>query len=162
MSKSRGLKEALKELDEAVTATLAFFNDLDPSDLPTLLKAFSQLKDNKDQLSMLEKLISDQYQQLSYEVVPDAFEANGFDSVKLHGRNFILSTRVNASIPEDKREFGYKWITEVAQVPELIRPSVNSRQLSSFAQSFFEINGRWPPEEAMNVHKQPYIQVRKA
>ncbi len=155
-------KDALKALDKSVSDTLAYFEGLDPSDLPTLLRSFALLKENKEKLSQLESLISDLYQKYSYEVIPNAFEANGFDSIKLAGKNFILSTRVNASIPEDKREFGYKWLTSEAKVPELIKPTVNARQLSSFAQTYFEAHGAWPPEEAMNVHKQNYIQVRKA
>ena len=162
MSNTPKLRETLKTLDAAVTDTLAYFDEIDPSDLPTLLKSFALLKDNKDKLSLLEKLVSEQYQKLSYEVIPNAFEANGFDSVKLAGKNFILSTRVNATIPEDKREFGYAWIADVAKVPELIRETINPKQLSSFVTQYFEANGCWPPEEAMSVHKQPYIQVRKA
>lgn len=162
MTKPAKFREVLKDLDATVTETLGFFEELDPSDLPTLLKAFAHLKDNRDKLVMLEKLISELYQKLSYETIPNAFEVSGFDSIKLAGRNFILSTRVNASIPEDKREFGYRWITDVAKVPELIRETVNPKQLASFATAYFEANGAWPPEEAMNVHKQPYIQVRKA
>lgn len=162
MSETPKLKDALKALDAAVSDTLAYFENIDPSDIPTLLKSFALLKDNKEKLSTLEKIISELYQKLSYEVIPNAFETQGFDSVKLAGRNFILSTRVNASIPEDKREAGYNWLINEAKVPELIRETVNSKQLSSFASNYFEAHGAWPPEEVMNVHKQNYIQVRKA
>ena len=162
MSDKPKLKDVLKALDSAVADTLAYFDQLDPSDLPTLLKSFALLKDNKEKLTELEKLTSECYQKLSYEVIPNAFEANGFDSIKLAGKNFILATRVNASIPENQREFGYKWIADVAKVPELIRETVNPKQLSSFATQYFEANGAWPPEEAIKVHKQPYIQVRRA
>jgi len=162
MSTTRPLRDIIKELDGAVGNTLAYFEGLDPSDIPTLLKAFALLKENKEKLSALSDTISDCYQKHSYEVIPNAFEATGFDSIKIGGRNFILSTRINASISEDQREFGYKWLTDVAKVPELIRETVNSRQLSSFASSYFEAHGAWPPEEVMKVHKQPYIQVRKA
>jgi hypothetical protein len=89
-------------------------------------------------------------------------ESQGFDSVKSGGKNFILSTRVNASIPEDMREPGYRWLTDVAKVPELIVPRVNPKQLSSFVKSYFEAHAEWPPEDAIKVHMQNYIQVRKA
>ncbi len=156
------LKQVLEALDEAVMDTLAYFDQLDPSDFPTLLKSFALLKDNKEQLTALEEMISKQYQKLSYEVIPNVFETLGMDSTKINGRNFILSTRVNASIPENKSEFGYKWLTEVAKTPELIKQSVNSRALSSFITTYFETHGEWPPEEAITIHKQNYIQVRKA
>lgn len=155
-------KEVLKQLDAAVADTLVHFDQLDPSDLPTLLKSFALLKDTKETLSGLEETISSLYQKLSYETIPNAFETLGFDSVKTAGKNFICSERVNASIPADKRELGHKWLTEVANIPELIVPTVNAKQLSSFVKTYFETNAEWPPEDAMNVHLQRYIQVRKA
>lgn len=162
MSETPKLRDALKALDSAVNDTLAYFEGVDPSDIPTLCKSFALLKDNKEKLSFLEEVISKLYQKLSYEVIPNAFETNGFDSVKLAGKNFILATRVNASIPENKREAGHDWLINQAKVPELIKSSVNSKQLSSFVTSYFDAHGCWPPEDVMSVHKQTYVQVRKA
>jgi len=162
MADNRKLSQVLDELSEVVGDTLAYFDKLDPSDLTTLLKSFSLLKENNDKLKGLSELIGSLTQNLSYEVIPNAMEANGFDSVKLGGKNFILSTRINASIPEDQRDVGYKWLTEVAKTPELIVPRVNAQQLSSFVKTYFETHAEWPPEEAIRVHKQNYIQVRKA
>jgi len=59
------------------------------------------------------------------------------------------------------REAGHKWINEVAKVPELIIPNVNPRSLSAFVKGYFEDNAMWPPEDAIKVHKQRYISIRK-
>jgi len=155
------LSEVINDLSECITDVLAHFDKLDRSDLKALLKSFAHLKENNDRLKPLVEMIGKLYQELSYEVIPNAMEAHGFDSVKLDGRNFIVSTRINASIPEDQREFGHKWLTEVANTPELIVPRVNPQQLSSFVKTYFETHAAWPPEEAIKVHKQNYIQVRK-
>lgn len=160
-SAKKTLKSILGELDGAVTDMLCYFEQADPSDLPTLLKAFALLKDNKEKLSELEELVSKQYQKLSYEILPNAFETLGFDSVKVGSKSFSVSTRINANIPEDKRDAGHDWIINVAKVPELIKPTVNAKQLSSFIKTYFETHGHWPPEEAITVHMQNYIQVRK-
>lgn len=160
-AKKPTFKQILSDLDGAITDMLCYFEQVDTSDLPTMLKAFALLKDNKEKLSSLEEIVSKQYQKLSYEILPNAFETLGFDSVKVGSRNFSVSTRVNANIPEDKRDVGHKWIIEVAKVPELIKPTVNAKQLSSFVKTYFETHGQWPPEEAINVHMQNYIQVRK-
>lgn len=156
------LREALNILDDAVGNMLAHFHQLDNSDITTLLTSFALLKENKDKLSSLEETVSKQFQQLSYETIPEVLEAYKMQSVKIAGRNFILSTRVNANISEAQREVGYKWIIEEAKVPELIKPTVNAKQLASFVNSYFETHGKWPPEEAITVHMQNYIQVRKA
>lgn len=156
------MRRALADLDEAVNDMLAYFSTIDPSDVPTLLKAFALLRDNKDILTRLEKAVSAQYEKLSYQVIPETFETLGYESIKIDGRNFIISTRVNASIPEDKRAAGLEWLTNEAKIPELIKPTVNSKQLSSFVTAYFNEHGKWPPEEVMTVHKQNYTQIRKA
>jgi len=137
-------------------------NTLDVNDIPKLLAAYKQLNEIKDVVDEVYKTTHEQHQKLSYEIIPDAFETFKFDSVKAHGRNFVMSVRINASIPEDMRTAGYKWITEELRVPELIKPTVNSKQLSSAVKGYFEANAMWPPEDAIKVHKQRYIAIRKA
>lgn len=160
--KKQSFGEVLRLLDDAVRETLVYFDKLDPSDLPTTLKAFLLLRTHKETLDSLSKTIDELYRRYDYEILPEAFETLGFDSVKTAGRNFILSTRVNASIPENLRSAAHKWLTEEAKIPELITERVNPKQLSSFAQSYFYQHGKWPPEELIKIHKQNYIQVRKA
>jgi hypothetical protein len=140
---------------------MVYFDQVDRSDLTTLLRAFAFLKENNDRLKSLAETMDKLYRELSYEVIPNAMDASGFTSVKCDGKSFTVSTRINASIPEDKRDVGYKWLTEVAKTPELIVPRVNSQQLSSFVKTYFETHAEWPPEEAITIHKQNYIQVRR-
>ena len=156
------LKDALKVLETAVTNTLAHFDQLDRSNLPEILTSFAGLKECKEQLDIHQKLVSELYQQFSYEVVPNVLKANNLESAKSRGRLFTIATRVDASIPEDLRTTGYDWIKNVAKVPELIVPRVNPKQLSSFAKAYFEAHAEWPPENVMKVHLQEYIQVRRS
>jgi len=162
MSEKLKFKTALEQLSSTITDVMVTFDGIPSTDLPTLLKAFAELRDNKKRLEELLKSITLLYTTLDNKVIPDAFEALGFDSVKSSGRNFILSTRINANITEDKRPAAHKWIEEEAKVPELIQSRINPKQLSSFVAEYFETNGKWPPEDLISVHKQNYIQVRKA
>lgn len=84
----------------------------------------------------------------------------GIDSIKSKGRNFIVGVRLNASIPLDKRESGFKWLRENG-LDSLIAPAVNSKSLSSAITQYIEANAIEPPEDAMTVHKQKYTSVRK-
>lgn len=156
------LSVALEQLSQALTNTIVFFDDVKPDDLPTLLKAFAELKTHKSRLDELAKSMNLLYATLNNKVIPDAFETLGFDSVKAGGRNFILSTRINANITEDKRAAAHRWLEDEANVPDLIQSRVNPKQLASFVSEYFENNGKWPPEELISVHMQNYIQVRKA
>lgn len=163
MNDAPKLKTALAETDKAVAAAAVFVtSELDRNDLPTMLKAFKELDEAKKYLADIEKALVATHKMLSEQMIPEAFENNGFDSVKLAGRNFIVSTRINASIPEDKRSAGFEWLRTVANVPELIVQTVNSKQLSSFVSSYFEEHAIMPPEEAISVHQVKYTSMRKA
>lgn len=162
MTEKPRVKDVLAQLQGLVADMVITIQALDKNDIPTLLAAYKQLNEVKDIVDDVYKITHEQYQKLSYEVIPDAFESNKFDSVKAHGRNFVVSVRINASIPEHMRAAGHKWINEVAKVPELIIPSVNSRSLSSYVKDYFETNAMWPPEDAIKVHKQKYTSIRKA
>lgn len=156
------LKDALKTLGDAVSDVSLTLEGLDYSNLPVLLKAFQEIHDAKSTLDDLSEIVDTMYKKLSYERVPNALEANGFDSVKSGGKNFIVSVRVNASIPAELRANGFKWLKDVAKAPALITETVNPKSLSSFVTSYFEANAMWPPEDAIRVHKQKYTSIRKA
>jgi hypothetical protein len=156
------LNEALDTLEECVTDTLVFFEKLDPTNLTLMLQAFDRLGQAYDRLNTTTKLLGELYDKYSYEVIPTAFETMGIDALKTAGRNFILSTRLNASIPENMRDAGNKWVAEIAKCPELIIPRINPKQLSSLVKAYFEAHAELPPEDAVKVHQQKYIQVRKA
>ena len=163
MSDNPKLKTALAELDKAVQSAASFVTtELDRNDIPTMLRAFKEIDEAKKYLAEIEKVLTATHKSMSEQMIPEAFENNGFDSVKTAGRNFIVATRLNATIPEDKRSAGFEWLRNVAHVPELIIQTVNSRQLSSFVSSYFEEHAVMPPEEAISVHQVKYTSMRKA
>lgn len=157
------LSAALKQLELAVQATAIHFSSLDPNDIPTLLKSYKQLDENRDMLETLTKIIKQIHQECSYNTIPTAFENNGgIDSVKLAGRNFIVSVRLMANISIQSRETAHKWLIEEAKIPELIVPTVNSKSLSAFIKGYFEANAKMPPENSgISIHNQKYTQMRK-
>lgn len=160
------LNEAITILDDSVTSTLVFFEQLDPSNITTMLQAFQGLGVAHDRLSSLVKILGELYDKFSYEVIPNAFNwddpNNRIEGLKVSGYNFILSTRVNASIPENMRAAGNKWVAEVAKCPDLLISRINPKQLTSLVKTHFETYAEYPPEDAVKVHQHPYIQVRKA
>ena len=162
MSEQPKFSDTLKDLNKAVLATAVLFENMDYANLPVLLKEFEKLHVIRQNLKDQYEVINSIYEKLSYEKIPAAFEANGFDSVKSGGKNFILSVRINASIPQEHKDEAFKWVKDDAKIPELIVPSINPKSLSSFVKSYFEANAMWPPEEAIKVHKQKYTSIRKA
>lgn len=154
-------KDALVDLANAVENTSKFFGNLDPNDLPNTLRAFKQLHENSTMLDSIKKVVDALYDQYAQDVIPTAFEANGIDSMKLQGRNFILTGRLFCSIPEDKKEEGFKWLSEHG-LSALIKPNVNAKQLTSAIAAMLEDEAILPPESAISQHTQKLIVVRKA
>ncbi len=161
MTETPKAKDVLKQLQHVVAGMVVIIQGLDKNDVPKLLSAYKELHEIKAVVDEAQILITEQHHKLSYEVIPDAFETLGFDSVKRHGKNFVVSVRINASIPAHMREAGYKWLRDEAKVPELIVPAVNPKSLSAFVKEYFETNAMWPPEDAIKVHKQRYTAIRK-
>ena len=156
------MKDSLTALEKATLDMAAIIATLNPDDIPTLARAFKALYECRQQHEAISKIIDTNYRKLADEVLPQAFKNAEIDSIKLAGRNFYLTTRTNASIPEIKQAEGFKWLREVAKCPELIAERVNAKQLSSVVARHFEEFGELPPEDAVTVHFQETIAMRKS
>ena len=161
MTEEINVAKALQLLAEAIDKATDTINSLDKADIHLVLKAYKQLGDYKERFEQLDKIVSGLHKKMSNETVPEALEAQGLDSVKSGGYNFIIAARLSASIPEEKREEGFKWLADHG-MDYLIRPAVNSRSLSTALKSYMEEKGETPPEDAVTVFNQKYTQVRRA
>ena len=155
------LKQLLNDLQKTAQETVIDMSNTDPNDLPTLLKKFKELHEAKELLGAINEVIISLYTMFSYDKIPTAFQDSGFESIKIHGRNFILSGRMNCSINKENEMLAHKWLEENG-LSALIKPNVNSKSLTSAINEYFEANAKFPPPELIKAHKQSYIQVRKA
>ena len=154
------LKDTLIQLEKLVVSGALEFDSIGKNDIPTLLKFYKTLSEEFAALEKITEIVGNLKQKLSYETIPDAFENVGYDSVKLLGRNFIVGVRLNATIPLEMRDSGYKWLREV-KLDNLILPTVNPKALSSAVKSYIEETGFEPPNDAVKIHKQKYTSIRK-
>jgi hypothetical protein len=155
------MTEVMRMLDKGISTLINDVEATDKTNIKELLKSFQKLRDVKERLDEHAELIDKMYSQYSYKVIPDAMEAEGFDSIKANGKNYIVAVRTNASIPEHKRTAGFAWLQQHAGA-ELIVSTVNPRTLTSFIKTYIEETGMQPPEEAVTLHMQKYMSVRKA
>lgn len=156
------LRDTIAALELAAANAGVVVAGIDPTNLNQMLTAFGMLHDAKRQLGNALEYITGLHRRLSEEVIPEALQNAGIDSLTVAGKRFAVSTRVNASIPLAKKEAGFKWLRDVANCGDLINESVNAKQLSSFIEAYFEEHAVLPPEEAITVHMQQYTTVRKA
>ena len=160
MTAPMSVTEALKHLKAAVSNAHNVVLGVDQNDLNTLLKAFKLIANHKKEIDDIADNIGTLHKKLQTETVPQALEALGFDSVKLGGYNYILSARLFANIPVDRKDEGFEWLHSVG-LENLIVPTVNPKSLSSAIKAFEEDKGESPPD-CITVHRQKYVQVRKA
>lgn len=155
----KSLRETIKDLSAAVSKTSDYFSQLDPTDLPNLLKSFKLLRDNRDSLKTCYELIEMLYKKCSEETIPNSFESMGFDSVKAHGKNFIVNTQLMANIPSEMREKGFEWLKENG-LDGLIQNAVNAKSLSSAIKLYFENTAKLPPEDAIKTYQKRYTSIK--
>lgn len=156
------LREAIQTLSASLENAIAEVDQIERSDLTRLCKAFILLKENKDMLEGLLEILSRVYTNLNQEVLPDVLEQHEMEKCTIAGKTFGVSVRLNASIPENKRIAGHHWLENVARIPELIVPRTNPKQLSSFITAYFVEHAQFPPEDAVSVHMQRSVSMRKA
>jgi hypothetical protein len=155
------LAEALGILAESIDRAIKVVQDIDRSNAPLVLRAYKQLSDNLDRLEDLEKRLSEAKNTMSYYTIPEVFESQGIDSMKVSGYNFVVGQRVNATIPAEMKNAGFTWLRDHG-MGHLIQEAVNARSLSSVLKEYIAEHGDLPPETAIKVHAQTYTQVRKA
>ena len=156
------LQETIERLNSDLIKVALSYDNIDQSEIVSLLKFYRSLSENIDKIEEIAKQLNTMYNTLSNETIPSVFEANGVDSMKIDGRNFILMGRLFASIPSNMKEKGFAWLREEAKFPDIIQESVNSISLSSFISKYFEENGKYPPEDAIKIHNKKSISIRKS
>lgn len=159
--KPENLRQAVIYLQKAVANAVVVTSQISPNDLNTLLKAYKLLNDQADQIEAATKELNKMINRLKTEVIPKQLIDLEVDSIKMAGYNFILGTTTYASIPEDKREVGYKWLRDNGY-GELIKETVHAKSLASIVKAIFEETAQDPPEEAMTIHRGYTINMRKA
>ncbi len=155
------LNETMLQLELAVGESLMSVSTIPDGEISQLLKAFGELHDNRKKLKAILELLDSAYNKMSEQTLPELLKQHDIQSLKVGGKNFILSVRLNASIPISKSAEGFAWLRSVG-CSELISERVNAKQLSSFVSDYFEEHAKLPPPEAVTVHMQEHIAVRKA
>lgn len=150
------LKAAGKDTEEFIYDCMAVNKD----NIPELTRRFKALREVKDFIDDLQKVVDSTYEMYSKTIIPDAFELIKMDSAKLHGRNFIVSCRLWASIPEPKQEEGFKWLRK-NDYEMLIQERVNAQKLSSAITGRFRETNTLPPKEAISVAVERHTSIRK-
>lgn len=156
------IKKTVESLKETVDFLVEKKSEhLKEPNLPEICKFYKDMSAQLEAMAALLKVLAEIKREYSESIIPNLIEALNFDSVKVGGYNYIPTSRIQFSIPEEKKEAGFKWLRENG-FDMLIKEGVNSQSLTSAMAEFIEEKGIVPPEEAMSKNTKKYIQVRKA
>lgn len=159
-AQNKPIASILKELAQGLADLNTAVSDIPRSDLPSLCKAYKVVYELHDALERNMKLITALKEEMSYDILPTAFERQEMDSAKMHGRNFIVAARLYASIPADRREMAHQWLI-ARGYGDAIVPTINSQTLSTIIKTHIEEKAEEPPEKDIKVHKKKYIRMVK-
>lgn len=157
---ARQLLKVSLDLNTAVINLMEELQKLPKDDLFGYLDLYGITYDASNNIEKAFKALTAFERDLSYEKIPKVMEAKEVPSMRYKGRNFINSNRIFASIPDNMREKGFAWLKEHG-LDGIVKETANANTLSSVMSDFIEETGITPPEDAMKLHRQPYIQVRK-
>lgn len=153
------IKDVITTLAEAVPDVFIRYEQL-KDNLPELLTFYRQLKTANSEIEKLIKLLKELQENLSHKLIPDLMESQKTDNLGTGGYTFSLGVRTFANISMLQREKGLQWLRDNGY-SALISENVNSKTLSSAIADYIEREGLVPPEDAITLHQQKYISVRK-
>lgn len=157
---ARQLLKVVLDLNDALINLMDEQRKLEKDDLFGYLDLYGITYDASNNIEKAFKALAAFERDLSYDKIPKVMDAKQVPSMRYKGRNFINSSRVFASIPDNMREMGFAWLKEQG-LSGIIKETANANTLSAVLNDFIQETGITPPEEAIKLHRQPYIQVRK-
>lgn len=113
---------------------------------------YVELRQFRDQLDELCKIITQDRDRLAYEVIPRVFLEEGLTTCTLEeGYRVTISPLVRASVKEGQRDRAHDWLRKTGH-GELIQPTINASTLSAFAKEMMEEKNEELPADIFNVH----------
>jgi len=151
----------LSKFDDALGELLADIEEIANDDVTKLCKATVALRDVKDEASAMLDVIKSHYSRLTTDRLPKALEKSEMSSVRIDGHLFSVTSKLFASIPENKREEGFKWLRDNG-LGDVIKETANPKTLSSAIKTMIDEEGVTPPSDAITVHIQENISIRSS
>lgn len=139
-------------------------------DVIEIIKHFNHLRLANEEIKLAREALQQIADTLSTVVIPDvvrhAKDTTGLKTpINIEGVGRVtVSYRYSASILDDPlvgKQKGYDWLTDNGH-GGLIKPSVHSGTLSSFAKDLLESYGKELPSDIFKVGTSPYTSITKA
>ncbi len=149
------------DLNRSIAQIAAHLAEIDSNDLEAHLDIFRIVYESESYIGNANKILGEMKRTLSYEVIPGIMEDKEISSIKFKGKNFVVGSRMDASIPLHMQTKGYEWLKSVG-LDGVIKETANPKALSSVLGQYITETGITPPEDCVKIHYQDYIIMRKA
>ena len=153
------LRDVLRELDKEIQDFILDSMSVPKDNIPELTRRFKNLRGIKDFIDDLQKVVDSTYEKFSKHIIPDAMENIHMDNARLHGKQFIVSYRLWASIPQEKQGIGFPWLRK-NNWEMLIEEKVNAQKLSSAMTGVFREKNILPPADAVTTAIERHTSIK--
>jgi hypothetical protein len=147
---------------EQVKMTIGQIKELmvqtDKQELQDALKVYRMVRNFHDDLADCMKELKKHYDFFRSEQLPDRFQAEKVDSIKVDGTSFASTAREYTSINPAHKVEAFDWLRQ-HNLGELIVENVNTQSLSSAMREFKEEQGIDPDDELFNTYSKRNIRV---
>lgn len=126
-----------------------------------IVKHFDNLRAINKSIKVAREALQEIEDQLSTDTIPTLFLNRSLKTMNIEGVGRVtVSNRFSVSIIENKRDDAFDWLRD-NEGGDLIKPTVNSQSLASFAKELMSAKGTDLPSEIFKVGTSPYTSITK-
>lgn len=134
-----------------------------PADMPTLdvVREMRALRDAKDAADLVAKELGRRYDYLRLALVPERFDAEGLQNLKIEGVGRIsLRGDIYASIRPGQQDDAFQWLDDNGR-GDLVKKTVNASSLKATLKTMMQ-NGEDIPEDLFKAEPYTMATITKA
>ena len=155
------LQDAIQTLNKAVEGTLALAERVKRSgNIVAVGQMFKLLHEEHKNLETLTDMLGSIKTEYSRHVAPYLFDSSGVPKINVGDKALSRGTRLHASIPQHKLDKGLAWLRKEGY-ESIIKEGVHAKTLSSAINAYVEDKGMLPPDDAISIHIEDVITIRK-
>lgn len=119
-------------MSASATENNEFESKYSSMELEDIIRSMKVMMSDKEAVEETLKVINKEFDYLRLSLIPKIFEDRGISNMKLDGIGRVgLTADIYASIPADKREEAYQWLSDTGH-GDLIGSTVNASTLKAF------------------------------
>jgi len=124
-----------------------------------LAREMADLKEKIDELGMKKTMLQKQYDALRFKTIPPTMEQSDIEKMSISGLGTLyLEGTVDVSIPAAVRDEAYRYVEEVLESGEIIKPFIQTSTLKASGKKWVNA-GIELPEDLFKVNAYSFAKI---